>query len=345
MLNINPTKSVSIKNIKNKYPQKQIGLKSDTFVRSSNNVSFKGSEPQNNNSFIKWAKETDFIKTQLPEILVNPNCKLGSGFSHSAYIIPGNEDYILRTSNMKVQRIYDFENAQIKDTEDKNLNVNIGQEVANIELKANDGFTIQIEVLKRQPGKPIGVPPSQAVYIEDTDKLRDGEIPYEAYERKKQYAETIHEVSNLPIKAYEKLIDEIRLAEKAGYHFDHLNSNNLLIAGEKGRINIIDMDRNQLPTNLGDVLYALSDINYFSTYSSQYDSCPMSKEAIGIAIKDTMEITDKFIQAMRNKGEKFNRNECSYQFFNFINSLPFTFYCQTTDNEKKWDILAQKGVA
>ena len=63
MLNINPIKSVSIKNIKNKYPQKQIGLKSDTFVRSSNNVSFKGSEPQNNNSFIKWAKETDFIKT------------------------------------------------------------------------------------------------------------------------------------------------------------------------------------------------------------------------------------------------------------------------------------------
>ena len=41
MLNINPIKFVNINNIQNRNPQKQVGLKSDTFVRSSNNVSFK----------------------------------------------------------------------------------------------------------------------------------------------------------------------------------------------------------------------------------------------------------------------------------------------------------------
>ncbi len=345
MLNINPIKFASINNIQNKYPQKQIGLKSDTFVRSSNNVSFKGNESENNNSFIKWAQETEFIKTQLPEILTNPDYKLGSGFSHSAYIIPGNEDYILRTSNMKAQRSYDFENAKIKDTEDKNLNINIGQEVANIEFQTNNGIPFRIEVLKKQTGKPIGVPPSQAIYIEDTGKLREGEKPYEARERKEQYATTIHTVAQLPVSAYEKLIDNIRAAEQAGYHFDHLNSNNLLLDKEKGSINLIDMEKNKVPANLGNVLYALTNINYFSTFASQYDPYPMGNEEIGTAIKDTMEITDKFISAMKNKGEKFNRDECSYEFFNFISSMPFSYYCRTADDRAKWRILQEKGVA
>lgn len=345
MLNINPIKFVNINNIQNRNPQKQVGLKSDTFVRSSNNVSFKGSETTNNKSFIKWAQETDFIKTQLPEILTNPDCKLGSGFSHSAYIIPGNEDYILRTSNMNVQKNYNFENAKLEDTEDKNLNVNIGQEVANIELQTDNGFPFRIEVLKKQTGKPIGVPPSQAIYIEDTGKLREGEKPYEARERKEQYASTIHTVAKLPVSAYEKLIDDIRAAEKAGYHFDHLNSNNLLLDEEKGSINLIDMDKNKVPANLGNVLYALTNINYFSTFASQYDPCPMGNEEIGTAIKDTMEITDKFISAMKNKGEKFNRDECSYEFFNFISSMPFSYYCRTADDRAKWRILQEKGVA
>ncbi len=345
MLNINPIKFISTNNIQNKYPKKQIGLKSDTFVRSSNNVSFKGCESADNNSFIKWAQETDFIKTQLPEILTNPNYKLGSGFSHSAYIIPGNKDYILRTPNMKVQKNYNFENADIKDTEDKDLNVNIGQEVASIEIPIEDGFPLHIQVLKKQNGKAIGVPPFQAISIEETGSLRKGELPYEALERKAQYASTIHEVAKLPVEAYEKLIDDIRAAEKAGYYFDHLNSNNLLIDEEKGSINLIDMDKNKLPANLGNVLYALTNINYFSTFSSQYDSCPMSNEEIGTAIKDTLQITDKFVQAMKNKGEKFNRDECSYEFFNFINSMPFSFYCHTGDYNMKWEVLEQKGVA
>ncbi len=344
MLNISPIKFVSINNIKNINPQKQIRLKSDTFVRSSNNISFKGSESTTNNGFIQWAQETDFIKTQLPEILTNPDCKLGSGFSHSAYIIPGNEDYILRTSNMKCQRNYDFEKAQIKDTEDKNLNVNIGQEVANIELQAEDGFPMRIEVLKKQTGKPIGVPPSQAIYIEDTGMLREGEMPYEAIERKEQYASTIHKTAQLPVSAYEKLIEDIRAAEKAGYHFDHLNSNNLLINEEHGSINLIDMDKNKVPANLGNVLYALTNINYFSTFASQYDQCPMGNEEIGRAIQDTMEITDKFIQAMKNKGEKFNKEECSYEFFNFINSMPFSFYCKTADDRAKWQFMEAQGI-
>ena len=344
MLNINPIKFVSFNNIQNKYPQKQIGLKSDTFVRSSNNVSFKGCESANNNSFIKWAQETDFIKTQLPEILANPKYKLGSGFSHSAYMIPGNEAYILRTPNTKVQKDYNFKNADIKDTEDKDLNVNIGQEVASIEVPTDEGISIQIQVLKKQTGKPIGVPPSQAVYIEDTDILRDGEIPYEARERKEQYASTIHTVAQLPVETYEKLIDDIRAAEKAGYCFDHLNSNNLLIDEEKGSINLIDMDKNKLPANLGNVLYALTNINYFSTFRSQYDSCPMGNEEISKAFEDTVKIIDKFIQAMKNKGEKFNRDECSYEFFNLINSIPFSFYCKAFDENQKWQVLEAKGV-
>lgn len=344
MLNINPVNFVKFNNFYKTQPKITSGLASDVFVRSANNISFKGEKETNSSSFIEWAKQTGFVQKQLSEILSNPDCKLGSGFSHSAYIIPDNEEYILRMPNIKVPLEYDYSKASLKDTEDKNLKVNIGQEVASIEVPTKEGFPMVVEVLRKQSGDSIGVPPSQAVFVEETGALREGELSYEASERKEHYASTIHKVAQLPVESYEKLITDIREAEKAGYRFDHLNSNNLLVDEENESINLIDMDKSRVPANLGNVLYALTNICYFSTFSSKYDESPMSDDEIMTAIKDTMDITDKFIQAMQNKGEKFNRNECSYEFFNLMSSLPFCFYCKTGDDNAKWNVLADKGV-
>ena len=345
MLTIYPIKPVKTNNYNNFQQQRKKTLVNDVFIRTTPNISFKGTEQNERNSFIEWAEKTDFLKSQLPYIFSNPDCKIGSGFFHAAYSIPGNDEYILRIPKNQEFQIFDFSNAIIKDKEDKNLRINIGQEVATIELPKEKGIPTTIEILKKQKGKAIGIPPLQTLFIPGTGVLKSNELPYDDLARKEYYASTIHKVAQLPISAYEKLISDIREAEKFDYHFDHLNSNNLLIDEESGVINIIDMEKMKVPVFLGDLLYALTNMNYFSTFSSQHNKYAVAEEMVNKVIMDIVEIIDKFIQAMRNKGEKFNREECAYEFFRFMSSLPFELYCRTCDDNEKWKILSEKGVA
>lgn len=341
MLNINPVNFISKINNNSQVRQHRTNaLTQDVFVKTSKNVSFQGST---NSSFIDWAQQTDFIQKQLPEILSNPENKLGSGFSHSAFTIPDCEDYILRIPNYTLKDNFDFSKAELKDTEDKNLTINIGQEIAEIKAKGQYGIPNTIQVLRKQTGKSIGVPPPETIYIEDTDRLREGQLPYEARERKEYYAATVHQVSQLPQSAYEKLIDNIIIASEAGYAFDHLNSNNLLVDDDS--INIIDMDKHSQKVNLGNILYALTNINYCATYASRYDSSPMNSDNINQVMGDTIQIINKFTNAMQAKGLKFNKNECSMEFFKLIDSIPFSFFCKTGDYNAKWAALEKMGLA
>ncbi len=341
MLNINPVNFISKINNNPQVKQNRANaLTQDVFVKTSKNVSFKGSTTS---SFIDWAQQTNFIHKQLPEILSNPENKLGSGFSHSAFSIPDCEEYILRIPNYALKDNFDFSQAELKDTEDKNLTVNVGQKIAEIEVKGQYGIPNTIEVLRKQTGKSIGVPPAETIHIEDTDRLREGQLPYEARERKEYYASTIHQVSQLPQSAYEKLIDDMMIASKAGYAFDHLNSNNLLVDDDS--INIIDMDKSTRQTHLGNILYALTNINYFDTYTSRYDYSPMNGDDINQVMGDTIQIISKFAGAMQSKGLKFNRNECSMEFFKLVNSMPFSFFCKTGDYNAKWAALEKMGLA
>ena len=224
-----------------------------------------------------------------------------------------------------------YSKAKIKDTEDKNLTINIGQQVAEITVPTSFVFPETIEVIKKQKGKSLGVPPYEALSANENGDLRKGELPYEALERKLHYAESIHDVAQLPVSAYEKLISDVISANEAGYSFDYLNSNNLLVDKNDKSINLIDMNKSGGGVNLGNVLYALTNISYFSTYSSSYDENPMSEDDVNKALNDTIQIISKFMQAMQNMGLKLDKNECSYQFMNLMNSFPFTLYCKTFD--------------
>ncbi|MCD7740115.1 MAG: hypothetical protein LUH11_02055 [Candidatus Gastranaerophilales bacterium] len=336
--------SVNLISNKNEYtPERkpQIkDLKSDTFVKNSNNVSFKGSS-----GFIDWAEKTDFIHTQLRDILSNSGEKIGSGFSHSAFSIAGNDDFILRMSNSDLNNVYNYESALLRDCEDKKLKVDTGQKVADIEIKDEHNLPHRIQVLRKQKGEPLGVAPPQAVFNPETGDLRDGELPYESLERKHYYASTIHKTAQLPVKSYERLIDDIQNAANAGYTFDHLNSNNFLIDCDEKAINIIDMNKADFKADYGNVLYALTNIDYYSTFASKYDNNPVSDEELNQAITDTMKIIEKFIKAMQNKNVKFkNRREFSYEFMKLFISLPFDFYLKTMDDDCKWERLEQLGV-
>ena len=239
-----------------------IGLAKTASFKSLNSVDTfeKTTVPKSLNEAINWLEQTDFINTRLSETLNNDDNISGEGFSHIVYAIPGNEEYILRMKKSNVLK-GQIKSSEIKDVEDKNLKVNIGQPVAEIVYETEDSpGQGRIEVLKKQTGEPVGVKPPSAIYIEDTDKLRENELPYEDISRKEAYARTIHKVAELPVEAYEKFLEDITSASKSGYKFDYYNSNNILVDDKGQALNLIDMDKCSMDADYGSILYALTNI-------------------------------------------------------------------------------------
>ena len=318
-------------------------LQQDTFVKS-NNVSFKG---KNEDDFISWANETNF-KNEIGKILTNPDLILGKGYNHTAYRIPGNEDYVLRIgrSSDGFYENADWENSKITNIEDKNLTINIGQPIAYIEAQSEKVFPVPVEVLKKQTGEVLGIKAYQTLLADEFGTLRKGEIPYEDISRKEYYANSVHEVSKLPVEAFEKLIEELKIAGEAGYYFDHLNSNNLLVDAKNQKINLIDMEKGPNSPRCDAILYALTNISYYSTYTSYYTEPLMSEEQKNQVTDDTVTIIKKFIIAMKNKGEKFDRHCLTYEFqTTMAHSLPFLKTFMVFDSRSAFDKLEKMGVA
>lgn len=332
------------------------GLSNDVFVRNSAPVSFKGVYvPESSNPFMKWAEETDFINSQLRNILTTPEHQLGSGFTNTAYEIPGNDDYILRisTSSLSNMNWPELENASIEDT-DLQLDVNVGQCIAEISVPSTyarpgerDIFATKIEVLKKQQGESIGVQPPETLVADEWGTPKVGVEPYEAMSRKEKFARTIHKVAQLPVESYEKLLTDYKKACSAGYRLDHLNSNNLLIDEENKSINLIDMERvnpDGTVPHYANLLYSLTNCAYFDTYTYDYPN-PVSDEDKNKALQDSVQIITKFMQAMQNTGSKFDRTRNSYEFaMKYIPSYPNRFYCQSFSDEAFWKKAEAMGL-
>jgi len=310
-------------------------IQKDTFVKN-NNINFKGTK----SSFEKWMEENNLTLSDIKNIISNNENILGAGFDNTTFSIPDCDEYVLRVRSNLLSFVLnsDFENATIINTEDKNLDINIGQQVAEILPKTIIPFPAGIEVLKKQYGESVGVQPSETIQY--------GEIEYEDYQRKNKYARTIHKVASLPIESYETLITEIKKAEELGYTFDHLNSNNLLVDENNQRINIIDMEkRGKRGDTMANLLYALTNIRYYSTYTSQ-TYCPVSDNERHQAYQDSMEIIGKFAQAMKNQGLKFDREFLSYEAGLFLfSSSPFMGACEVRCEADVWESLKDFGIA
>lgn len=296
------------------------------------------------NEAIKWLEETNYILNHLAATLADRRNIIGEGYTHIGVSIPENDAYIFRINrtNFPKGEIKDY---KITDVEDKDLTVNIGQPVAEIRVKSTGSLLpATIQVLKRQKGEPVGIKPASAIYIEDTEKLREGEIPYNDISRKENYERTIHKVAQLPIEAYEKLIEDLNISAQNGYKFDYYNSNNILVDDEGKSLGLIDMEKIGLPVDYGSVLYALTNIQYFNTFTSKYDVPEISDEKKAKVLEDTVMIIDKYLKAMQNKGLKFNRDESSMYFIQLLESLPCKFYFRTFDIKEQWSKLAQMGL-
>ena len=308
----------------------------DSFTKS---ISFKGDLKENN--FINWADENDFL-SDLKNNLTKENV-LGSGYFHIVYEIPNNEDFVLRAPSYFSIQTSDFDNLELIDDEDENLNVNIGQAVAKIKVPqiGESEHFVELEVLRKQGGKSIGVPPAEVV------AHKKNEIPYEAKERKEKYASTLEALSGAPQEAFDTLIQEYKKTTNAGYRFDHLNSNNILFDSEKQKFNFIDMDKAKMPEQYDALLYALLNIDYFNTYISPYPKeTEVSDSDKMKAQEETIAVIKKFVKAMQKEGVKFDENNITYEFNTCLATMPFMIFAyKEVGNTNVWQAFEKLGVA
>ena len=318
------------------------GLETDTFCRQT-----QKEKPIENDyaAFEKWVNATPDAVERLAEMIKNPNNELGSGFTHTAYNFDGNDNFVLRKRNNAPTENLDYEKVKIEDVENKSTNINIGQRIGKITIPTNIPYqNLTIEVLKKQTGHSLGTPPIEAIADPITGDIREGELHYHDVKRKENYMNSIHAVANMPVSSYEDLLVTAKQAADAGYAIDYENSNNLLVDEENQQINIIDTSIGDFPEDYGSLLYTLTNIDYFDTFMSDYDNTGMSDEQNIQVIKDTMEITKKYTQAMKNLGVKFDKNY-SYKFFQLLRSLPMSYYFKTADIDTKLAKLKEEGLS
>lgn len=298
------------------------------------------------NSFIEWAKETDFIRNGLKESLKPENC-LGQGFDHAAYSINGNDDYVLRIKRDYYTKTQDIDYSQytLRDTRDMELIGNYGQEVAILEDNVSDPWKMhpQIEVLKKQEGFPNGNCSPRALYHAD-GSLREGVIAYEDPIRKDHYEKCLETLANFPDRSYDDLIQDLLNSGEAGYRFDALNSNNFLIDPVAQRINLIDMSKTVKPhkDRFGDTLYALVNQEFYGEYSSSYTEGARTMDQKIQAIQNTETILKKYTAAMIRNKQKFNIN--NMQFNELLRGIASSFWLQTNDYQEKLQKLRDMDV-
>ena len=143
------------------------------------------------------------------------------------------------------------------------------------------------------------------------------------------------------------LIDKFIELDEAGYKFDYYNPNNFLLDEDKGSIEIIDLDKYKAPykNDLGNALWALTNIEYLNTYLSSYDESShlISDNDKNEAVGNTIEVISKYTKALQNKGKKYSSD--GYEFMTqLFESYPMSFYLKTLDRSEKLQKLKDMGV-
>jgi len=340
MLTITPINFTGIRNLPQakKLSATTSPLQQDTFQKS---ISFTGKA-----NFLNWLTSKGLEVADVKKFICDKNI-LGKGNYNTAFQIPDCDKFCLRVISSDVKQLQeaDFSKARLIPFEDP-LDINIGQKVATIQVDREVmPIPYNIEILRKQTGESIGVQPPETIVTGDfTSVLREGMLPYEDMTRKEKYARTIHKVAQLPIESYEKLIQDFNKAQKAGYKFDYLNSNNLLVDENAKQINLIDMEKG-LPSDLSGLLYALTNAQYYRTFSDTWHNA-VSEEMRNQATQDTMQIIRKFMQALKNQDIKLEQNNVPFEAAKDLYSgFPCWLAFRATSASEVWKKMAQLGVA
>jgi len=259
---------------------------------------FKGIQNLENDTFER-SEDNIFSPENLTNIFSNPDNEIGHGANNRVFKIPGNEKYVLRVGK-------NFFNPNITSAKltknDTDSDFNIGQKVATITTNGMMPYMPQfIEVLKKQEGTSYGVPHYSAI-SDESGMLLPNEAPYEDASRKASFKMLLDKASSINVEGYEKMLETFTKAQNAGYSFDPLNSNNILLTDSS--INMIDFNVSSAKCSYLELLNSLTNHDYMPVY--MHDTTFVDDASKADAYNKAVIIISKFIEAMQNQGLTFD---------------------------------------
>ena len=305
-------------------------LTKDIFQKSSP-LSFTGKESSNNSApfdstedFLIYANKNDFLN-KIPQITTYKNY-IGKGFEGTVYEIPQEPRWVLKENNRMSNNINGIDK-EIMPIEDKMPLINVGQPVARIELGYGQALSVY-QILKMQHGNEYGIAP-YPISSESFLKLPGTQ---------KLYKHFLTQMASLPLSSYEQLIEDLKYINDCGFKPDYFNPNNFLLDGNK--IKMVDTEEitdKNYQNDYGNVLYSLLIGEFYHFTKNQEQDFPSDDIK-----KLNTQITTKFMTAMKNKDQKFSKDNT--HFLEFLKSDLSSPYFKTDDYEKKIALLKQNNL-
>lgn len=271
-------------------------LKTDTFERSDAKVPDVKIEAKDNSdafqSFLNYARENELV-SKIEKVVSSPENYLGSGYEGETYALPGNDDYVVKIYKRSYILPLASEKPVISEIKDITPGLNVGQPVALIKIPCGSSNSLIHYVLRKQQGQTFGIP------YELSDFVKESTV--------KKYNDSLEKLSSSPEHTFEKLVKDTAKVSECGYEFDYNNPDNFFYDDKKHEINFVDINDRSVSNSRQHecVLFGIISGNFLLNYSENEefkDYLPKTYELLDV-------ISDKYMSAMQNQGEKFSDNE------------------------------------
>lgn len=260
----------------------------DTYTKS---ISFgQNQEKYGYEAFEKWSGSTGFL-SKASQIIASQENIIGFGTEGKTYKIPNNENWVIKVLNNPYSINSEDSGNKIIRIKDKSPSINVGQAIAQIKLPDNTDKHKIIYILKKQKGKPYGIP------FEERNRINQINI--------KRHINCLKMLADFPPASYEKLVRTISQANFDGYKIDYYNPNNFMIDEENKEINIVDVkDSKDIHSNLsGEILYALLDGDFAVNFNRS--NCSVADKITASRLSN--EIIYKYEQAAKKCGMRIEK--------------------------------------
>ena len=293
------------------------GLTTDTFIRNSQRAI---NDDKSFDEFVKFSQRNGFVKRKSLK-----GDLIGRGDEAKVYKIDGTNKWVIKQYNRSELIPARITEPTVSKLHDISPELNIGQAIAEVNTPINSTFAAHHFILKKQEGKPIGIPVELSTNF--------------TAEKTKRYLNSLHTLANAPESTYDKLVKDIKYIDEQGLKIKAGNPSNVLYDEKEKQLNFIDVNdykRDDKPQQ-GEVLYTILGGKYGVNYMNNNTEDKDYEKAVS----DVTAIATKFFKAMTNNGLKFENGK----YFNrLLHSKTLNAVLDADTLEEKKTELRNKGL-
>lgn len=275
-------------------------------------------------AFKNWADKTDFYSKARRIVEVDGKV-LGSGFEGTTYEIPDTDNWVIKKYKRADFIRKSLDEPKLMKIDDISPKLNIGQNIAFIEIPAGKTYSCRYYILKRQTGDTYGVK-KEVCENYSQDNIYN-------------HLNTLEKVSAMPDSTFDKYVQDTAYITSQGYEIDYENPANLMLDNSKQEIHFVDInDKFDGESNqYSKVLFSLLDGFFGLNFNNEVEDLETVEKSNNLS----KEVSEKYFAAMK----KFNAKFCNDKVLQELVQSK-SFYIESPDEtpEEKLTLLKAKGL-